>query len=260
MDYDTPVYCITLDENNEHRALRCKREFTEKLNLNNFHFVKGVRGKDLTEKEKEEYLSIRSRVELNKGRYVHEAMSGWGCVGCCLSHIKCWKKCIKLDRPVIILEDDAIVNNNGRKMLDLAFKQLENIDYDLIKFHYFYLMDIPGKSKKITENIYEISDSVGADCYLITPKCAMILLDHYYPLDIIVDHYFSFMANLGYIKILAIKPNITGTEGKSVVGHNKLKSYDDNITWMTCYRHLYYILFIILLIIVILFIIYLFRK
>ena len=35
-----------------------------------------------------------------------------GAIGCALSHLQLWEKCIELNRPILIMEDDAIVNHD----------------------------------------------------------------------------------------------------------------------------------------------------
>ena len=56
-----------------------------------------------------------------------------GEVGCFLSHWKAWKQCIKLNEPILVLEDDAIVTENFSydELYNLALK-LSNLELSLV--------------------------------------------------------------------------------------------------------------------------------
>ena len=60
--------------------------------------------------------------ELNqKSRWISaSAKEHWtkGAIGSALSHIKAWRKCIELNREVLVVEDDAILANNLKSKLE----------------------------------------------------------------------------------------------------------------------------------------------
>ena len=47
-----------------------------------------------------------------------------GQIGCAMSHLSMWEKCIELNKPIIIMEDDAFVSNDFNKHLNLVIKML----------------------------------------------------------------------------------------------------------------------------------------
>merc|ERR1712060_411973 len=50
------------------------------------------------------------------------AMSG-GERGCCASHLKAWRKCAASNKPLIVLEDDAVILPSFTATLDQALKE-----------------------------------------------------------------------------------------------------------------------------------------
>ena len=68
-------------------------------------------------------------------------------VACFLSHIKAWERCKELDRPVIVMEDDAIINDDWN----------EEAYEDYIKtYDFIYLQrneNEPDKVKKINDTL-----------------------------------------------------------------------------------------------------------
>ena len=47
-------------------------------------------------------------------------------VACFLSHIGAWNRCIYLNEPIIVMEDDAIINNHWDE------DSFESLDYDFV--------------------------------------------------------------------------------------------------------------------------------
>ena len=92
-------------------------------------------------------------------------------VACFLSHIKAWERCLELDKPVIVMEDDAIINNLWNEEYYDSIKD----DHDFI-----YLQR--------NENEPDFTDSVddklevpwypyNMTAYVIAPAMANFLLD-----------------------------------------------------------------------------------
>ncbi|MCD9471432.1 glycosyltransferase family 25 protein [Photobacterium phosphoreum] len=118
-----------------------------------------------------------------------------GQLGCYASHYLLWQKCIELNQPIIILEDDAliypkpfmdIINN-----LDLLTKKYECIRlFDNKRPSFFKLKQLilPHTS------IYKFSKGhMSATGYLLTPAGANKLLEHsnkwYMAVDIYMDRF-----------------------------------------------------------------------
>lgn len=83
-----------------------------------------------------------------------------GAQGCFLSHYLLWKKCITLNKPIIILEDDAEVTH--------PFEEIVT-DKDLLKLH-------KPRQRKIHPKLGEWSP--GAFGYLLFPTGAENLVKH----------------------------------------------------------------------------------
>jgi len=96
---------------------------------------------------------------------------------CFLSHIKAWEKVKNINRPLLILEDDAILSSDIKNILHVIFKY-EKIDYvtlevrnrkKLLMKHNKYLL--PGYT--LTRLL---QDRSGAAAYILWPSGAKKLL------------------------------------------------------------------------------------
>jgi len=91
-------------------------------------------------------------------------------VACFLSHKKAWLECIRLNEPVIILEDDAVINN---KWDEDYFKELIDT-YDFV-----YLQrneNEPDKVISIDDKLEKPFYPYNLTSYIITPRTASTLI------------------------------------------------------------------------------------
>ena len=84
----------------------------------------------------------------------------FGEVGCTLSHIKAWKTCVELDEPIIVLEDDVIINQPYYQ--EVVSTELEDNDF-------VYL------GKKTIDGLF----CYWTCAYAITPVVAQALLTYH---------------------------------------------------------------------------------
>ena len=130
-----------------------------------------------------------------------------GQIGCAMSHLCMWKKCIELNKPIIIMEDDAFVSYDFNKHLDMVTRMLPN-NWHILQLCYncdsilsfsntnfenaislftktkFDDKDILEFQKsKIHPTIAKLNMSFGTGCYAITPYGAKILKNECFPLD-----------------------------------------------------------------------------
>lgn len=49
-----------------------------------------------------------------------------GMIGCFLSHRKCWKRCLELNRPLLVFEDDVILQENFKAIVNKALNALDD--------------------------------------------------------------------------------------------------------------------------------------
>jgi GR25 family glycosyltransferase involved in LPS biosynthesis len=130
-----------------------------------------------------------------------------GALGASMSHISLWKKCIELNEPIIVIEDDVKINCSKCKIMS---KYLEKKPKDC---DFLSLMNIRNKSVKSqydTEYFKYINDPyfMGAQVYYITPRAAKIIIKYSLPITMHIDMYVSSCSAQGLIKGYAIKENL----------------------------------------------------
>lgn len=182
------IYVISL-ENSERRI-----EF-DNLNNNiiNYNYFDAINGN-----------TININLDIIK-----ENIQGYnkGSIGCAMSHRSLWEKCIELNKPIIIMEDDAFVSYDFNKHLDMVINMLPN-NWHILQLSYncdsilsfsntnfenaisvftkkqFDDTDIlEFKKSQIYPTIAKLNMSFGLGCYAITPSGAKILKQECFPLD-----------------------------------------------------------------------------
>lgn len=138
-----------------------------------------------------------------------------GALGVAMSHRALWGKCVELNEPITVLEDDAIINKNFKQIVErttpiddgwdfifwgsnldqnielsilpgIMFSQIKtSLNLDLIK---------GSRQYDIAPTFYRCKFAVGLVGYSITPKCAKYLLDVCFPLS---DPYHKKYLNFG---------------------------------------------------------------
>ncbi|HAW05862.1 MAG TPA: hypothetical protein DCW83_14340 [Saprospirales bacterium] len=93
-----------------------------------------------------------------------------GEIGCVLSHYKLWKKCVELNEPILILEDDVdILDDRWEEKVE------EYLDYDLL---YVGRKHITGVKKSIDSNIETPGFSYWLSSYILSPAFAAELINY----------------------------------------------------------------------------------
>jgi glycosyl transferase family 25 len=133
-------------------------------------------------------------------------------IGCYLSHMKAWEKCVKQNKITLIVEDDFVINSD----FSHAFESLIQMDQKWSLVRLAALYDIEHRVVDRWEGIElveNIGDPVGAAAYLIKPSAAAQLIKCagaiYEPVDHYLEHY-----NKHGLRMLAIKPYPISVEGK----------------------------------------------
>jgi len=138
------------------------------------------------------------------GSYKHGGM------GNAMSHIELWKKCIELNEPITICEDDALLHNDFETNSELFKRAIAydficwgwNYDADLWASHMPFLSPVQMKfnqdSMRANKNDYlnepircilmHLHSYCGTICYTITPSGAQKFLDQCYPLKPSVEY------------------------------------------------------------------------
>jgi glycosyl transferase family 25 len=99
-----------------------------------------------------------------------------GVKGCFYSHYRLWQKCVELNEPIIIWEDDVILKRpfvpvewKDVLILALGFKEKSE--------PYFHLLEQEESPNALPYNDYHIPGTPG---YAITPQGARKLVDRYH--------------------------------------------------------------------------------
>ena len=126
-------------------------------------------------------------------KYRRKALSG-GELGCFASHFLLWQKCIELNKPIVVLEDDLIINSSLPEALNIAQEQIVNLRYLRLAGTY----PKPKTFKKIKslgqfDLVDHIRGPAGTLGYVISPSAANALIKHaekwFIAVDDYMDHY-----------------------------------------------------------------------
>tara|TARA_X000000950_G_scaffold212707_1_gene255917 strand:- start:93 stop:887 length:795 start_codon:yes stop_codon:yes gene_type:complete len=102
-------------------------------------------------------------------------------VACALSHLSAWQKVISGDRPYLILEDDALLSNHTKLLIDALAPRS---DYDCITLETrMRRKTISRKKQRICKGFWLsrlIQDKSGAAAYALWPSGAKRLLAWYH--------------------------------------------------------------------------------
>ena len=121
-----------------------------------------------------------------------------GEVGCFLSHWKAWKQCIKLNEPVLVLEDDAIVTEK------FSYDELYRMRRQGYNFIYLGWKEM-SKSIPIDDKFVQPVYPYWGLAYMITPESAKILTEER-PKIIPVDEYLPKM--IERLNVCAYQENV----------------------------------------------------
>jgi len=136
-----------------------------------------------------------------------QALRDWspGAIGSALSHLYCWRKCVSLNKPILVLEDDTILAPNWPTHVETFSQQQSDWDFLLLGWNYNSVLhsrcaagietislfepafpsheQIRAKVASTRERQFErLICSFGFPGYLISPKGAKTLLAELPPL------------------------------------------------------------------------------
>ena len=130
-----------------------------------------------------------------------------GQIGCALSHLHLWNKCIEKNEPMIIMEDDAFVSKFFKKHLNSILNMLPS-NWHIVQLTYncdsilgfsntsfenaftFFSQKSFGdkeilefQKSDINPTIAKLNISFGTGCYILNPTGAAILKKLCFPMD-----------------------------------------------------------------------------
>lgn len=180
-----------------------KAEF-QRNNLQNFEYIQAIDG------------------EANIFRHIH-ARPNWldpfkkrpmqqNEVACFLSHIKAWERCVELNEPVIVMEDDAIINDHWD---ELKYREL------IKEYPFIYLQrneNEPDQVTPINDFIEYPSYPYNMTAYCLHPFGAKKLLHTVNYNDFIpVDEFLPEVLKKTSLKVVALKQDACNQISRDVL-------------------------------------------
>ncbi len=167
----------------------------QKNNLNNFEYIKAIDGNDHL------FRNIKAKknwVDPFQNRPLQQNE-----VACFLSHIQAWHKCIELNQAIIIMEDDAIINDTWNE--DYYSETILNHDFVYLQRN----ENEPDKTVSIDDKLERPAYPYNMTAYCINPKMAHFLIssvqyDAFIPVDEFLPSLFA-DARLCDLSIVALK-------------------------------------------------------
>ncbi|MDP2573101.1 glycosyltransferase family 25 protein [Vibrio penaeicida] len=200
------IFIISLAEATERRARITKILSEANLNYTIFDAVNGHKGlpSPLVDLPDDHFRKVFKSRPLSSGER-----------GCYASHYLLWQKCIELDKPIVVLEDDAIPLDGFKKMI---------VDLEQLHDKYGYIrLETQSGSSSIVNSIKEEFNLVYWDCndmrtggYSISPAGAKAFLEASFRWCYSVDYfigssYIHKVPSVGIVPPIVSAPNDLGT-------------------------------------------------
>lgn len=188
------LWVISLEESAERR-----RDFAEANEHLEFKFFDAVNGKEVTSRWLKNPLKDKSLFDKSL-RYTA------GAVGCAMSHLQMWERCIAAGAPMTILEDDAITRFDFDKVQQEVVSNLP-ADWDFVLWGWnFDSVLVPGEMEGLSPvlmlfdqeamranvdafqamnqgpKLLKLKHAFGIPAYSISPKGAKLLKERCFPL------------------------------------------------------------------------------
>lgn len=144
-----------------------------------------------------------------------------GVKGCFYSHYNLWKKCIELDEPILIFEDDIVLT---RPFIDVDWADvlIVALGHPAKSDRFMHYLTSPEGEPAASE--YKLSSMPGCCGYAIKPHAARILLNTYentyLPADNAINRVILKMQIHNYIMGIAL----TGKDGKKSLTKSRMWS------------------------------------
>lgn len=165
------IFVINLKKSTDRRE-KIQEEFHSKGI--DFTFFDAVDGRESNHFLYDDY-ELTKRLWLTSGKYPSP-----GELGCYASHYLLWLKCIELNHPIIICEDDIELNENANEIIDVVFKRITH--YGFLRLE--SLIDEDESESSLIDNSdgYSIklikNNCGGLRSYAISPLAAAKLIKH----------------------------------------------------------------------------------
>ena len=147
----------------------------------------------------------------------HMHMGSAGALGCSLSHIALWRRCVELNEPIVVIEDDIELTPRKRAQVAEAIEDIPaSCDYASIMYLPATFMLLPINGQGCTDGAQRWCDiklglygHFGTQMYYVTPRGAAILLEQALPVVTHVDvHIAAVSSTRADFKALRWRENI----------------------------------------------------
>lgn len=161
-----------------------RKEYFDTKYLNKFEFIEGFSKESLVDSHniKENRFYEGFNFSLQKNHLVTMVIS--------YGHLKCWNRCVELNEPCLILEDDVELVHNWKNVVNKFLNITNNSTLSLLTLWY---SGIQFKHNKTYNNLYQklktSYGNSGALGYLLTPKIATFLIDNFKFIECPIDHF-----------------------------------------------------------------------
>ena len=130
-------------------------------------------------------------------------------IGCYLSHIELWRRCVQLNEPIVIIEDDIHLTSQKSDQIREAVTSIPS-DCDFAGIMHSNLF--PHTNSKQCDGKWCDCSShhiyMGLMMYCVTPRGARILLRDALPVVVHIDSYIGYITSVSEIKALYWKEQI----------------------------------------------------
>lgn len=178
-------------------------------------FIDAVDGRALCENERKQYL------DPERSKWLGHHMSA-GALGCCLAHMKAWQSLLDSGEScALILEDDAVLSDEARPVLDALVSKAENFDIVTLYQHKprpRHVIDNLTSSHTLSVVRY---NQIGAIAYVMSRNAAERLLAAARPITFEVDVFMNRWWQHGVCNMLVYPPIATEDGRDSSIGYSR---------------------------------------
>lgn len=218
-------YLINLDRR-EDRLENFMKNIKEKgLLFDNLERFSAVDAKKLDDQYINSIIDVSARKGAFGEREYHEELNGRGSVGCYLSHVTLWKRCVELNQPILIMEDDINFVDGFMEKLEKISEYLPRDGLTLFNYQF------NTRPEKENEYIFKVKHFFGLGFYTITPEFIKKILDFLFPIKYQIDSVLSFLSP--FVNIYAVE-----YEGKPLVYQNDSKSDAQSVAKVESFKYL----------------------
>lgn len=104
-------------------------------------------------------------------------------LGCALSHASLWEECVRINSPLVVIEDDVLVRASRESVIDLI-RSVGDCGF-------VSLVHMGTNRKGRLTNLHRDPTWWGTQAYYVTPKAAKLLLGDCFPMSLHIDRYIA---------------------------------------------------------------------